>query len=310
MSTDLDTTRIVRSWLRTDEHESADRVLDDVLVRLDTTPQRPSWWPARRSPQMNALTKFAIAAAAVVAIAIVGINLLPRTSGDVGGLPIATPSPSSSPSSSPALSLSPEPSPQAGAFPPAGKLAIGRHTISQGGVKYSLAVATADWVSSGVEVGPDAGHLTKNGATGPNGIWLLSWTIDGVYADPCGHVAAPPAGPSSADLASAVAAIPGVTLVAGPKDVTVGGHPAKHVVISIPEDIGCAPDRFYLWYDDVRCGDSEPCFRWATALGETNRIWIIDVAGKRVWIEAESYKGASADIETEIQGMIDSIQFE
>ena len=40
MSTDRDTTRIVRSWLGTDEHESADRVLDAVLDQLDATPQR------------------------------------------------------------------------------------------------------------------------------------------------------------------------------------------------------------------------------------------------------------------------------
>ena len=40
MSTDRDTTRIVRSWLQTDEHESADRVLDAVLDQLDATPQR------------------------------------------------------------------------------------------------------------------------------------------------------------------------------------------------------------------------------------------------------------------------------
>ena len=54
MSTDRDTTRIVRSWLQTDEYESADRVLDAVLDQLDTTPQRrATWWPARRLPQMN-----------------------------------------------------------------------------------------------------------------------------------------------------------------------------------------------------------------------------------------------------------------
>ena len=42
MNTDLDTSRVVRSWLRTDEHESADRVLDTVLALLDATPQHRS----------------------------------------------------------------------------------------------------------------------------------------------------------------------------------------------------------------------------------------------------------------------------
>ena len=45
MTAERDTTRVVRSWLRADEHESADRLLHTVLARLDTTPQRRPWWP-------------------------------------------------------------------------------------------------------------------------------------------------------------------------------------------------------------------------------------------------------------------------
>ena len=64
MATERDVTRIVQSWLRTDEHESADRVLDNVLALLDATPQRRSWWPARRFADMNITAKLATAAAA------------------------------------------------------------------------------------------------------------------------------------------------------------------------------------------------------------------------------------------------------
>src|SRR3970040_1990973 len=85
MSTERDMTRIVRSWLRTDEHESADRVLDHVLAQLNATPQRRSWWPARRIADMNNVAKLAIAAAAVVVVAVVGINLLPAGGGVGGG---------------------------------------------------------------------------------------------------------------------------------------------------------------------------------------------------------------------------------
>ena len=77
MSTDRDTTRIVRSWLRTDEHESADRVLDAVLDQLDTTPQRrATWWPARRIESMNTMLRFGIAAAVLVAAAAIGFGIL------------------------------------------------------------------------------------------------------------------------------------------------------------------------------------------------------------------------------------------
>ena len=78
MNTDRDTTRIFRSWLRTDEHESADRVVDAVLDHLDTTPQRrATWWPVRRLPQMNTTAKLALGAVAVVAIALLGISSSP-----------------------------------------------------------------------------------------------------------------------------------------------------------------------------------------------------------------------------------------
>ena len=104
MSTDRDMTRIVRSWLRTDEHESADRVLDNVLALLDATPQRRSLWPTRRIVDMNSVAKLATAIAAVVVAAVVGINLLP---GGVG--PGDDPTPSPSPSPSPSPTAPPEP---------------------------------------------------------------------------------------------------------------------------------------------------------------------------------------------------------
>ncbi len=93
MHTEQDVSRIVRSWLRVDEHESADQVLAIVLDSLDATPQRRQWWPARRIPEMNSYAKLAIAAVAVVAVAIVGFNLLPAGSDPEVGGPAVTVSP-------------------------------------------------------------------------------------------------------------------------------------------------------------------------------------------------------------------------
>ena len=95
MSQERDVTRLVRSWIREDQHESADRILGVVLDRLDTTPQRRSWWPAWRSNRMNTYAKLIVAAAAVLVVAFAGFQLLPR-SGGVGGEPTLAPSPSPS----------------------------------------------------------------------------------------------------------------------------------------------------------------------------------------------------------------------
>jgi hypothetical protein len=95
MSSDRDTTRIVRSWLDEGVTALPDRVLDLVLDQLPSTPQRRTMWLARRFPVMNSnIVRFGVAAAAVVLAVIVGINLLPGS--NFGG-PSATATPVPSP---------------------------------------------------------------------------------------------------------------------------------------------------------------------------------------------------------------------
>jgi hypothetical protein len=296
MSAERDTTRIVRSWLRTDEHESADRVLDNVLALLDATPQHRSWRPVRRIADMNLFAKLATVAATVLVVVVVGMNLFPRgSSGPVSPGPTTTPSPTPSPSPSPS------PSPTEPAFVPAGKLAVGqRHAVTVEGIRMTFTVPSADWVSNGewgIDLPPPADA---------KGAGLIMWpdTPVGVFADPCSSTKGPDLGTSIPDLAAAVASIPGTDLVSGPTDVTVGGHPAKKIVIRVREDIGCEPNQFYLWY-----APRPDYARFATLKGTTYRTWIIDVDGTPVWIDAETFKGASPDPGRQVQQVIDSIQF-
>lgn len=297
MSTDRDTTRIVRSWLRTDEHESADRVLDDVLVLLDATPQRRSLWPVRRIADMHTFAKLAIAAAAVVVVAVAGYTLLPSNAGVGGGPPV---SPSSSPSPSPTTRPTPSPTPVA-IFPPAGELATGQHSMTLEGVPFSFSVPTSGWISNG------SFDIHKDTGVAPDGAGFIFWTDTpiGVFADPCAQVKSPPVGPSAADLAAAVATVPGTDLVSGPSDVTVGGYPAKQVVLTVRNDVGCNPESFYLWY-----APQADLARYATALGSTITVWIVDVDGTLVWIDGETYEGAGPEPGQAIQQIVDSIQFE
>jgi hypothetical protein len=97
VSADRDVNRIVRSWLNEDAYEDATRVLDAVLDQIDTTPQRRAIWPVWRFLTMNSAMRIGVAAVAVIAIALIGINLY-RGSG-VG----------SSPSDSPRASATPQP---------------------------------------------------------------------------------------------------------------------------------------------------------------------------------------------------------
>lgn len=92
MSTDRETTRLVRSWLEEGVNRLPDRVLDAVLEQVPATAQSRSWWPAWRSNRMNTYAKLIAAAAAVLVVAVVGYQFLPERSGSGG--PTTAPSPS------------------------------------------------------------------------------------------------------------------------------------------------------------------------------------------------------------------------
>ena len=51
-------------------------VRDAIRAELPSTHQRPTWWPARRFPEMNNMAKLGIAAAAAVVAALLGYTLL------------------------------------------------------------------------------------------------------------------------------------------------------------------------------------------------------------------------------------------
>jgi hypothetical protein len=298
MTVSRDPDRIIRAFLDEGLTELPDRVYDAVRSENDRTRQRVVIGPWR-TPDMNSFAKVLIAAAAVVVVAFVGINLLPRPGGNVGGSP-ATPSPGPSTTTTP--STTPSPTPVA-LFPPAGPLEMGkRHTFELEGQLLTLTVPTADWKSNG-EFGID-----KTQGMTPEGAGFIFWKYDpnGVFSNPCARVKAPVVGPRAADMAAAITTIPGIDVVTPPTAVTVGGKPAQFVAIKIRNNLPCVEDQFYLWYDSAHEGEA----RYASQEGQTIRSWITDIDGKRIQIDGETFKGAGPGPEQEIQQVIDSIQFE
>ena len=305
MSTDRDVTRIVRSWLREDRHEDAERVLNSVLTELDTTSQRRSWWSAWRRPDMNAYLRLGLAAAAILVAAFIGYQIF--SGSNVGGPP--APSPSVAPSQAPAETPTTTPAP---VFLPAGELAIGRHHVTIDGVSFSFEVPTSGWFSNPVGSAESIQRGADN-ATTP--AWMLFWSPNNVYSDPCAHTRlSPPVGPSAANLAAALLTMPG-TDATEPTDVTVGGRASNpeprtraaiYVELTVREDVGCAAEDFYLW---VKEGVGEGP-RHASDLPTTIRVWIVDVDGGRLVIESELLPGSTPELDQEIDQIVDSIQFE
>ncbi len=76
------------------------------------------------------------------------------------------------------------------------------------------------------------------------------------------------------------------------------------MVLTVRQRVGCDPGFFYTW-KDVFGGALWP----KTGLGATIRVWIVDVRGTRLFIEAET-SPASRDLEQEVQQIVESIRFE
>ena len=186
-----------------------------------------------------------------------------------------------------------------------------RSAVTEEGVTFSFRVPqTGGWerfrsISTDKSAG---GPISLNKSiVGPQGAEaIIYWTSfpDGDYADPCARLLRPPVGPSAADLAAAVSTAPGTKLVKGPSNVTVGGRPAKHVVLTVRENVGCDPGFFYTWRD-VYGGALWP----TTGVDDTIRVWIVDVDA-RLFIAAGTTEQASSGLDKEIQQIIRSIRFD
>ena len=313
MTVDGDITPTIRSWLREDQHESAARVLDDVLARLDTTSQRRAWWPALGLPQGRPIARWAIPVATVLIVAVVAVDLLSFREGVRGGLPGVSPSPATTPSPSPKATprVTPEPTPPNVRL--AEPLDIGSHSVTFDGVRLSFDLTTGNPQGDGWGKFFDL-YISKSVVEGQTAEAMLLVTTfpDGIVAHPCGVLRSLPAGASVSDLALAVSKAPGTTLLSKPADVTIGGRAAIHVAVSVRQKIGCEPGFFYAWLDS-------PGGPWwpSSSVGDTIHVWIVDVDGRRVFLATETHASiepadaaAIRAVEQEVQQIVRSIRFE
>jgi hypothetical protein len=207
---------------------------------------------------------------------------------------------------SPPVEGTPPPSPSPSASPPpdaapAEVATVRTHTQTAGGVPLSFTAPRLGWERH------DRFSMNRS-VVGPQGAEaVIFWTgfPDGGLAHPCARVLEPPVGPTAADLATAVARAPGTELVSGPSDVTVSSRPATRVVLTVRQNVGCGPGFFYAW------NETNGGALWGRhTVAETITVWIVYVAGTRVFIEAETTDQATPELEREIQQIVGSTRFE
>jgi hypothetical protein len=117
------------------------------------------------------------------------------------------------------------------------------------GVRFSFTVPRSHWENGptqriGGKFRNSGLFLSKSTVGGQAAEAVIFWTglRDNGRTTPCAKLLGSAIGASSADLAAAVARAPGTRLVSGSTRVTIGGRPARHVGLTVREDLGCEPD--------------------------------------------------------------------
>jgi hypothetical protein len=287
MSSDRDTTRIVRSWLEDGATRLPDSVLDSVLDDLPTTPQRrATWWPARRYFTMNTSIRFAVAAAVVVVASILGYAYLAGP--NVGSQEIGDGTPSPGASLEAGLPILDE---QEGPLEP------GTYVVTDVEPMRIGITVPAGWTKNFV----DAAVWTQNST-----VHIGFGRVDNIYADPCAPsegLLDPPVGSTVDDLATAFADLPGLN--ATMEEVAFSGYSGKYVELapSDPIDEWCSGDAV-LW--ELPNGEQSP----GPGSFGLMRMWIVDVAGDRLVMAAEVRSAASSSETAGLQQIVDSIQID
>ena len=145
------------------------------------------------------------------------------------------------------------------------------------------------------------------GEVGPT-VLLGIYAIDSVYADPCHDRAPAPRGPSSS-VAFVAALTHAVGVQAGRiEDTTVGGRPATVFDLRSTIDIDqCQSKPFNQWSFRGESGVSQGN---GTSSGGHQRIWLLDVDGTIILIDADSGDDSFADDVEELYQIVESIRFE
>jgi hypothetical protein len=264
----------------------------------------------------NNVVRVGLAAAAVVVIAILAINLLP-------GSPTPGGEPSTSPSAAPSeAAQSAEPSTWTG-------LEAGQFVIADTGapVPVTVEITSPGWNHDSsldyVYKDPDGRDDGLDSPEG-NGAGLIAWswpagTGINVYGDPCHWSTTIPAAPATTpdEIAEAFSTQPASEPTA-PVDVTVGGYAGKAITLTVPMSYHQEPDvsrevEFadcdqgnYGYYQAA--SDTEPS-RNAQGPGQIDELWILDVNGSIVILDGFYGPATPAEVIEEIRAMAESATF-
>jgi hypothetical protein len=140
------------------------------------------------------------------------------------------------------------------------------------------------------------------------------WNVDKVYANGCHWLGLPliDPGPTVAGLATVLAQRP-LRNATAPVAVSLGGSTGEYLGWSVPADIdfsscdrlpGDTQGFFESW-----TGLGPATDRYQQAPGQVDQLWILDVAGHRLVIDATYLPGSTGQDRSDLQQIVGSIRF-
>jgi hypothetical protein len=144
---------------------------------------------------------------------------------------------------------------------------------------------------------------------------LSAWIVGQVPTDPCQNrstLVTPAAGVDG--LVQAILAQKGRNAT-DPVDVTLAGFKGQYLEWTVPADVqfadgdeyhavGCDDQNYLSW--NGRTGGT----RYQQVPDQVDRLWILDVDGQPVVIDASYSPGAPATVREELAAIVDTLRFE
>ena len=187
---------------------------------------------------------------------------------------------------------------------------------------------TVDITSPGWVSLPDLDALSKNddGLDPPQTVGgaFLAWawpvgTGFNVYGDPCQWSTTTPETPATTpDEIAAALATQAQTDATAPVDATVGGYAGKAITLHVPmtyevpsatreEEFADCDESTFAFYG---AGDDAEVARNAQGPGQIDELWILDVDGSIVILDAAYGPEVPADLVEELRALAESATFE
>lgn len=257
---------------------------------------------------MNTMLKYGLAAAAVVAAILIGVTTFdaPNVGGPGPDGAAATSEPS-------AAAATPEPTTAQPSDSATAPLAVGEHSLwdgAEGGPTITVTIPSTGWYGEPgggivVNIPPEATFASTDAG-------LIAPFFGDLYvpADPCRWSSTMPDRPATTveEVVAALQAQPSRDATA-PEEITVDGYRGQSITLRVPDDaeFGDCNQREYCSLSEV---GSEMCHRYHQFPGQIDELWILDVDGEPMVIDASYGDATPAEAVTELRAILDSMTFD